>query len=88
METNPTAKGKTTPLPGVSFAPSGVTNRPVGSIHQGRPHLIGDDDGNSYLVIPCRHMEVTVAFGSELEDMEFLVKQLQEHIEEVKEMQS
>jgi len=78
----------TVPLPTVTFRPTGDTDRTIASKWMGRPQVHSDDDGDSYLVIPCQHMEISIGFGEDTEDMESIIQQLQERITEIKEIQS
>jgi len=76
------------PLPTVAFRPSGDVRRPAHSKWIGRPQVHSDEEGESWLVIPCQHMEVSIGFGEGTEDMEMLAKQLQERIAEIKERET
>lgn len=74
-------------LPRVYLRPNCDTAAPVGSEWEGRTQVHSDDEGNTHLVIPCQGMEVSVFFGEEADELERLVKLLQERIVEIKEQE-
>jgi hypothetical protein len=72
------------PLPTVSLTPTLETERWV--LTNRRDELYGprtycDDEGDTYLVIPCRAVEVTITVS--LEDMRDIVAALQERLLEI-----
>lgn len=75
-------------LPSVTFTPTGISSRSANSEWIGRPQLHSDEDGGTYLLLPCQHMDVTIAYGEGTESLEFLVKQIQQRVDEIKEIES
>lgn len=75
-------------LPTVTLRPTGETTRPADSKWIGQPQVHSDDDGNSYLIVPCCHMEVSIGFGEDPDDLELIVKRLQERLDEMRAMRA
>jgi hypothetical protein len=84
-DASPPTEEKGFNLPTLYLRPTCDRTRPAGSDWQGRTQVHSDDDGNTHLLIPCQGMEVTIFFGDEADELERLVKLLQERIEEIKE---
>lgn len=81
----------TVPLPTVVLRPSGDTKRGASTPWINRPQVHTDDDGNSFLVIPCQHMDISIGFGEGgdgIDDMQMIIKQLRKRIAKIKEMEA
>lgn len=77
-------------LPAISFRPSVEKDRPADSTWIARSQVHSCDEGDSYLVLPCVGMDVTIHYAREdaAEELKRLVKLLNERLAEIAEYDS